>query len=194
MILNKSSMERGLAHATLVKTEMVDLRDVRSGKHVFEAEPHDPRSKVRPPGTGRGEGGEQGRKGGGGGGEEGGQGGGGRRGAAAERRGHAVADGAACPGRRSPPQDKPFVRPVGAFGQRFPQNVPSAKGGAAVKKFGVTPQPDNKDFDHLGPDGLPHPGSVIWPGQVRPRAPSPLLLTSLAASQVAAVPAEGGPA
>lgn len=48
-----------------------------------------------------------------------------------------------------------------------PQNVPSAKTSPACASHGVVPAPDNKEFDHLGPDGLPIPGSIIWPGQVR---------------------------
>ncbi len=47
MILNKSSVERGLAHASIYKTEMIDLRDEKGSKSVFEAEPHDARSRVR---------------------------------------------------------------------------------------------------------------------------------------------------
>jgi DNA-directed RNA polymerase I subunit RPA2 len=45
MILNKSSMERGLAHASLYKTEMVDLRQSKTPA-VIAPEPHDTRSKV----------------------------------------------------------------------------------------------------------------------------------------------------
>jgi hypothetical protein len=63
-------------------------------------------------------------------------------------------------------QGKPFVRPAGAFGQSLPQNVPSDGSSPAVRALGVTCAPDNKDFDHIGPDGLPHAGAVIWPGQV----------------------------
>jgi DNA-directed RNA polymerase beta subunit len=47
MILNKSSMERGLGHGTLIKCEMLDLREDRGKKNIFAAEPHDQRSRVR---------------------------------------------------------------------------------------------------------------------------------------------------
>lgn len=63
-------------------------------------------------------------------------------------------------------QGQPFVRPVGAFGQKLPQNVPSPATSASVKSKGVVPHADVKDFDHLAPDGLPYPGAIIWPGQV----------------------------
>ena len=35
MILNKSAVERGLAHATLYKTETLDLHEERGGPSVF---------------------------------------------------------------------------------------------------------------------------------------------------------------
>lgn len=38
MILNKSSMERGLAHGTLYKTEMIDLKQEKT-KSIFASEP-----------------------------------------------------------------------------------------------------------------------------------------------------------
>lgn len=58
MILNKSAVERGLAHASLIKTEMIDLRLEKAHKEVFEAEPHDHKTKVRAGGgVGRGAGG-----------------------------------------------------------------------------------------------------------------------------------------
>ena len=47
MILNKSSVERGLSHAYVYKTEMVDLREEKGKKSVLEPEPHDARSRVR---------------------------------------------------------------------------------------------------------------------------------------------------
>lgn len=47
MILNKSSMERGLAHGSIYKMETIDLRDDRGAKKVFAAEPHDAKSRVR---------------------------------------------------------------------------------------------------------------------------------------------------
>ena len=46
MILNKSSVDRGLAHALLYKTEMIDLREEKGKKSVLEPEPHDARSRV----------------------------------------------------------------------------------------------------------------------------------------------------
>ena len=36
MILNKSAVDRGLAHGTVIKTETVDLRDDK-GKHMYFA-------------------------------------------------------------------------------------------------------------------------------------------------------------
>ncbi|GAX83529.1 hypothetical protein CEUSTIGMA_g10954.t1 [Chlamydomonas eustigma] len=107
MILNKSAVDRGLAHALLYKTEMIDLRDEKGKKSVLEAEPHDARSRVQP-----------------------------------------------------------FVRPVGAFGQRLPQNVPSDPSSTAVLDMPrLDPKSDNKEYDHIGPDGLPHVGAVVWPAQ-----------------------------
>ena len=46
MILNKSSMERGLCHGSLLKCETLDLREEKGTKTVFAPEPHDARSKV----------------------------------------------------------------------------------------------------------------------------------------------------
>ena len=59
------------------------------------------------------------------------------------------------------------MHPTGAFGQLLPQNVPSRPGGPSV--LGPThldPKCDNKEYDRIGPDGLPHVGAVVWPGQV----------------------------
>jgi hypothetical protein len=71
-------------------------------------------------------------------------------------------------------------RPRGAFGQRFPQNAPSlpssssssslpaaaaaggGRGGSARKLPHLAPRVDS---ERLGPDGLPHVGAVVWPGQ-----------------------------
>jgi hypothetical protein len=39
MIINKSSMERGFGHGTLHKTEVVDLKEDKSGAMLFAAEP-----------------------------------------------------------------------------------------------------------------------------------------------------------
>eukprot|EP00798_Chlamydomonas_sp_ICE-L_P010691 gene10691-12383_t len=61
---------------------------------------------------------------------------------------------------------RPFVRPVGAFGQTLPQNVMSKSDSDAVTNLGVVPTYDNKDSDRIGPDGLPHVGAIVWPGQV----------------------------
>lgn len=59
------------------------------------------------------------------------------------------------------------MRPTGAFGQKLPQNVPSYADSKSVKgPPHLDPQCDNKEYDRIGPDGLPHVGSVIWPGQV----------------------------
>jgi DNA-directed RNA polymerase I subunit RPA2 len=46
MILNKSSVERGLAHASMYKNEAVDLREERNSRMSLAPEPHDTRSKV----------------------------------------------------------------------------------------------------------------------------------------------------
>jgi len=46
MILNKSSVDRGLAHASMYKTETVDLREERNARMCLEPEPHDARSRV----------------------------------------------------------------------------------------------------------------------------------------------------
>ena len=59
------------------------------------------------------------------------------------------------------------MRPRGAFGQKLPQNVPSNPDSESVKGSPhLDPQCDHKEYDRIGPDGLPHVGSVIWPGQV----------------------------
>ena len=47
MILNRSAVDRGLAHALLYKTEMIDLREEKGKKSVLEPEPQDARSKVQ---------------------------------------------------------------------------------------------------------------------------------------------------
>ncbi|MEW5303502.1 MAG: hypothetical protein WDW36_006188 [Sanguina aurantia] len=105
MILNKSSMERGLAHATIYKTEQIDLRDERGGNSVF-------RGDVPPAGK------------------------------------------------------KPeFERPLGAFGQTLPQNIPTPATSDAVSDLGVVPDGAHKDSDHLDSDGLPHIGAIVWPRQ-----------------------------
>ncbi|KAK9845769.1 hypothetical protein WJX81_002042 [Elliptochloris bilobata] len=64
---------------------------------------------------------------------------------------------------RSPP---PAERPRGAFGQRFPQNVPAMPSSAAVT--GVTriqPQAAHANADRVDVDGLPHVGAVAYPDQ-----------------------------
>lgn len=106
MILNKSAVERGLAHASLYKTETIDLRDEKGSKSVFEPEPHDQRSKA-----------------------------------------------------------KPFERPVGAFGQKFPQNVPSEPTSSSIRDKRILPKDNHKEYDRIGADGLPHVGAVVWPAQ-----------------------------
>jgi hypothetical protein len=57
------------------------------------------------------------------------------------------------------------ARPQGAFGQRFPQNVPSLGSSEAVASRGLAPLGHHKAAEQLGPDGLPHVGAVIWPGE-----------------------------
>ncbi|KAG1670388.1 hypothetical protein FOA52_000148 [Chlamydomonas sp. UWO 241] len=83
MILNKSSVDRGFAHGLLYKTEMIDLKEEKGSKAVFEPEQHDSRSKT------------------------------------------AVLE-----------------RPVGAFGDRFPQNIPSEPDSVACSMHGVQPKVD----------------------------------------------------
>ena len=39
MILNKASVERGFAHASIIKTETIDLRDEKGRDMRFGAEP-----------------------------------------------------------------------------------------------------------------------------------------------------------
>jgi hypothetical protein len=64
-------------------------------------------------------------------------------------------------------------RPEGAFGQKFPQNCPSrsssktSSGAAAPAASAARVQPagQHKDAERLDKDGLPLPGSVVWPGQ-----------------------------
>jgi hypothetical protein len=68
-------------------------------------------------------------------------------------------------------------RPRGAFGQRFPQNAPSlpsssssalpaaAAGGGRGSAQKLPPLAPRVDSERLGPDGLPHVGAVVWPGQ-----------------------------
>ena len=53
MILNKSAVDRGFFHASVIKTEMVDLREEKGRKMVFEPEPHNDKTKVRGTGKGR---------------------------------------------------------------------------------------------------------------------------------------------
>ncbi len=45
MILNKSSVERGFAHATLYKTETINLRDERGRDMVFGPDPRPRRQR-----------------------------------------------------------------------------------------------------------------------------------------------------
>lgn len=58
---------------------------------------------------------------------------------------------------------------MGAFGETLPQNVPVDPSSPAAKgPLRVSPvAPTHKDAVHLGPEGLPHAGAIIWPGQVR---------------------------
>ncbi|KAJ9526862.1 hypothetical protein QJQ45_017765 [Haematococcus lacustris] len=120
MILNKSSMERGICHGRLIKTEMTT------------SPPHPTAS---PSGW--------------------------------------TAYHSACPpvcllclaAATASPQAAGFKRPVGAFGQQYPQNVPSAASSTAVLQQRLAPASNHKESDHLGEDGLPHVGAIIWPGQ-----------------------------
>ena len=63
-----------------------------------------------------------------------------------------------------PVQNQGFSRPIGAFGQRYPQNNPSTPGSPAVKSLGLRPaSTGHKDSERIDVDGLPHVGAVIWP-------------------------------
>ena len=59
----------------------------------------------------------------------------------------------------------PEARPSGAFGQEFPQNVPSVSHSAAVLDGGVEPLGLQPEAERVDSDGLPHVGAVVWPGQ-----------------------------
>lgn len=59
----------------------------------------------------------------------------------------------------------PEGRPSGAFGQEFPQNVPSAPHSAAVLDQGVEPLGLQPEGERVDADGLPYVGAVVWPGQ-----------------------------
>ena len=54
MILNKSSVERGFAHATLYKTETVNLKDERGRDMVFGPDPRPRRQRRGAPERPRG--------------------------------------------------------------------------------------------------------------------------------------------
>lgn len=114
MILNKSSVERGFAHAWLYKTEMVDLKTERGGsKPAFRAE------------------------------------------AAPVRR----------PGPQAPAARLATPPNLGAFGQVWPQNVVSTAASEGVKNLQLEAEMNLRDNDRIGVDGLPHVGSIVWPGQ-----------------------------
>ena len=108
MILNKSSVERGFAHASMYKTETINLREEKGNVDMkFGAEPGRPREP----------------------GEE-----------------------------REPPR--------GAFGQMYPQVIASSATSVAVLEKGVQPEGTQREAQLVDSDGLPHIGSVVWPGQV----------------------------
>lgn len=107
MILNKSSVDRGFAHAYLYKTETIDLREDRGKDLSFSADP----------------------------------------------------------GRYKPKPYSQRDKPKGAFGDLFPQSVPSTPDSQAVKEKGVQPEGPHKAADLIDSDGLPHIGAPIWPGQ-----------------------------
>lgn len=114
MILNKSSVERGFGHGTLIKTEQIDLKDERAAKMEFAPQPLPPEAA----------------------------------GKLAGKLGEAAED------------------PVGAFGQRYPQNRPAAPGGPAAAAGRAVGMGRHKDAGILDADGLPHPGAIVWPKQV----------------------------
>lgn len=108
MILNKSAVERGFAHASLYKTETINLREEKGQDAKFGADLATRSNK------------------------------------------------------------KPFrerERPVGAFGQEYPQNIPSTEDSAAIKKLGLKAEGSHRDADIYDSDGLPHIGAAVWPGK-----------------------------
>lgn len=106
MIINKSSMERGFGHGTLHKTEILDLKEDKSGAMLFAAEEL--------------------------------------------RRGD---------------KDVGPKEYLGAFGARYPRNIPSLPGSEAVMSGRIAPAPRHRDGDHLDIDGLPFVGALVWPGE-----------------------------
>ena len=66
---------------------------------------------------------------------------------------------------RTPKKGAAEGRPSGAFGQDFPQNVPSPAASAAVAAAGVKPVAGHAEAERVDTEGLPHVGAVVWPGQ-----------------------------
>jgi len=69
-----------------------------------------------------------------------------------------------------PPEASPGLPsddPVGAFGQKLPQNRPSLPGGAGAVSKRTAAMGRHRDSGILDADGLPHPGAIVWPKQVR---------------------------
>lgn len=104
MILNKSSVERGFAHASLYKTETVNFRQDRGSDLRFGTE----RAKQDP---------------------------------------------------------RNAVKVVGAFGNKFPQMVPSSNASHGVRSKGIHPTEHHTESQTIDSEGLPHVGAAIWPGQ-----------------------------
>jgi len=66
-----------------------------------------------------------------------------------------------------PVDEAPYARsvPGNAFGQELPRNMASRPGSSAVTEKGVVPGARHPEADTLDLDGLPHVGTVVWPGR-----------------------------
>ena len=60
---------------------------------------------------------------------------------------------------------EPRQFPEGVFGQKYPQNITTKEGYPSVDALKVKPEPQHKDADKIGLDGLPHVGAVVWPSE-----------------------------
>lgn len=61
----------------------------------------------------------------------------------------------------------PAADPVGAFGQTLPQNRPAAPGSDGARGGRLAGMGRHKESGIIDADGLPHPGAIVWPKQVR---------------------------
>ncbi|KAG2440977.1 hypothetical protein HXX76_003830 [Chlamydomonas incerta] len=173
MILNKSAVERGLAHASLYKTECVNLKEERGGgKQYFAATPHTQMTRnamaARQKPTGA-------------------------FGQLYPQNIPAAAKSPACqprpvpaPGAGGAAKPAAAARPAassdssgsgsGSGSDAEPDEDMEEQAHAAgeseadrirrANRRVLVPEPDNQDSDRIEPDGLPAVGSIIWPGQV----------------------------